>query len=74
MLSFLNPEKTILRSNHVSNFLNLAGSYPKDRLRLIAEVEAAISQAGKIPGYLNATPATAKITTETHGQEMLCAS
>jgi radical SAM superfamily enzyme YgiQ (UPF0313 family) len=27
----LAPQRTILRSNHVSNILNLAGSYPKDR-------------------------------------------
>lgn len=57
LLSLLNPEKTILRSNHVSNFLNLAGSYPKDRLRLIADLDFAIVQAGSIPGYLDSTPA-----------------
>ncbi len=54
----LNPQRTILRSNHVSNFLNLAGSYPKDRERLIAQVEAALAQveqhpewAGQVPDY-----------------------
>jgi radical SAM superfamily enzyme YgiQ (UPF0313 family) len=31
LLILLNPVRTILRSNHVSNFLELAGSYPKDR-------------------------------------------
>jgi len=45
LLQHLAPHKTILRSNHVSNFLNLAGSYPKDRERLIAEVDQAISRA-----------------------------
>jgi Radical SAM superfamily len=52
----LQPRKTILRSNHVSNFLNLAGSYPKDRERLIAEVDAAIARAATIPGYLAGLP------------------
>lgn len=52
----LNPEKTILRSNHVSNFLNLAGSYPKDRQRLIADVDAAIASARSVPGYLDGVP------------------
>ena len=52
----LAPERTILRSNHVSNFLNLAGSYPKDRLRLIADVDAAIAYAARIPGFLEQVP------------------
>ena len=52
----LNPARTILRSNHVSNFLNLAGSYPKDRQRLIDEVDAALEKAAKIPGYCEAVP------------------
>jgi coproporphyrinogen III oxidase-like Fe-S oxidoreductase len=52
----LNPERTILRSNHVSNFLNLAGSYPRDRERLIADVDAAIVRAQDIPGFLDAVP------------------
>lgn len=52
----LHPEKTILRSNHVSNFLNLAGSYPKDRERLIRDVDAAIASAGRMPGYKDSTP------------------
>ena len=56
MLSLLNPAKTILRSNHVSNFLNLAGSYPKDRERLMADVDAAIRQASRIPGFMDAVP------------------
>ncbi|WP_243370533.1 radical SAM protein [Geotalea sp. SG265] len=56
LLSCLNPEKTILRSNHVSNFLNLAGTYPKDRLRLVAEVDTAIVYARSIPRYADAPP------------------
>ena len=56
MLIHLNPERTILRSNHVSNFLELAGSYPKDRQRLISEIETAITRATSIPGFLDDVP------------------
>jgi radical SAM superfamily enzyme len=56
MLRHLHPAKTILRSNHVSNFLNLAGSYPKDRDRLIADVDAALFSADKRPGFLDEVP------------------
>lgn len=56
MLLQLHPAKTILRSNHVSNFLNLAGSYPKDRERLIADVDAALAYAAERPGFLDEVP------------------
>jgi radical SAM superfamily enzyme YgiQ (UPF0313 family) len=56
LVGHLDPQKTILRSNHVSNFLNLAGSYPRDRERLIAEVDAALAYGGTIPGYLDQVP------------------
>lgn len=56
LVAHLHPEKTILRSNHVSNFLLLYGSYPKDRERLIADVETAVSCARSIPGYLDGFP------------------
>jgi len=56
MLRQLNPSHTILRSNHVSNFLNLAGSYPKDRERLIADMDAAIAHARTIPGFMDRVP------------------
>ncbi len=52
----LSPQKTILRSNHASNFLNLAGNYPKDRQRLIADVEAAIAAARQHPDWYNEIP------------------
>ncbi len=39
----LNPQKTILRSNHVSNILHLEGSYPKDREKIIAQAEKALA-------------------------------
>ena len=52
----LNPARTILRSNHVSNFLNLEGSYPKDRERIIAAVEAAIAKGKSIPGFMEEIP------------------
>jgi len=56
LVANLHPSRTILRSNHVSNFLHLAGSYPKDRLRLIADVDAALAHAERIPGFLDAVP------------------
>jgi radical SAM superfamily enzyme YgiQ (UPF0313 family) len=56
LLQQLNPARTILRSNHVSNFLELAGSYPKDRLRLISDVDAALERAALYPGFLDAVP------------------
>lgn len=56
MLLHLHPARTILRSNHVSNFLNLAGSYPKDRERLIADVDAAFRYAAEHSGYLDEVP------------------
>ncbi|BCR05957.1 radical SAM protein [Desulfuromonas versatilis] len=56
MVSHLAPQKTILRSNHVSNFLNLAGSYPKDRQRLIDEVATAIGQARRHPAWYAEIP------------------
>lgn len=56
LLLHLNPTRTILRSNHVSNFLNLAGSYPKDREQLIKDVDMAIERAGTYPGFLDEVP------------------
>jgi radical SAM superfamily enzyme len=56
MLQHLHPAKTILRSNHVSNFLNLAGSYPRDRERLVADVDIALKHAGLSPGFLDEVP------------------
>ena len=52
----LSPQKTILRSNHVSNILNLAGSYPKDRERIIALAEQALLQAKLHPAWFNEVP------------------
>jgi hypothetical protein len=56
MLTHLNPRHTILRSNHVSNFLNLAGSYPKDRERLIKDVDTSLEHAARYPGFLDRIP------------------
>ncbi len=56
MLLHLHPVKTILRSNHVSNFLNLSGSYPKDRTRLIADVDIALKHAALSAGFLDEVP------------------
>ena len=57
LLCHLAPQRTILRSNHVSNFLNLAGSYPKDRERLIADLDQAMVQAAQLPGFMDQVPA-----------------
>jgi radical SAM superfamily enzyme YgiQ (UPF0313 family) len=57
ILQNMHPNKTILRSNHVSNFLNLAGSYPKDRERLIADVDLALKHAAQHAGFLDEVPA-----------------
>lgn len=56
LLTHLSPQRTILRSNHVSNFLELAGSYPKDRERLVTAVGEAIARLERIPGYLDEVP------------------
>ncbi|GFO70550.1 radical SAM protein [Geomonas limicola] len=56
MLQELNPQRTILRSNHVSNFLNLAGSYPKDRERLIETAQRALAEARRQPIWFNEVP------------------
>jgi len=42
-LELLNPiNKVIFRSNHASNALHLAGTFPKDKTRLINEVQEAL--------------------------------
>lgn len=56
LLLHLNPARTILRSNHVSNFLNLAGSYPKDRARLIEDVDKALQQGSLFPAFMDSVP------------------
>jgi len=56
LLRHLAPQRTILRSNHISNFLNLAGSYPKDRERLIRQVEQTLDQARRYPQWLAEVP------------------
>jgi radical SAM superfamily enzyme YgiQ (UPF0313 family) len=52
----LNPKRTILRSNHVSNILNLEGSYPKDREKIIRQAESALAQGRKNPEWFNSVP------------------
>ncbi len=52
----LNPQRTILRSNHVSNILNLSGSYPKDRERVIRQAESALAAARRRPAWYDLIP------------------
>ncbi len=56
IVKHLQPHKTILRSNHVSNILHLAGSYPKDRERIIIETETALIEARNHPDWFNQVP------------------
>jgi radical SAM superfamily enzyme YgiQ (UPF0313 family) len=56
IVTLLQPQRTILRSNHVSNILQLAGSYPKDRQRIIAQAEAALAEARRHPHWFNIVP------------------
>ena len=56
LLLHLHPTRTILRSNHVSNFLNLAGSYPKDREQLVRDIDMAIERPSTYPGFLDEVP------------------
>ncbi len=56
IVQHLRPQKTILRSNHVSNILNLAGSYPKDREKMIAQTEAALAEAYSHPEWFTQVP------------------
>ncbi len=52
----LAPKRTILRSNHVSNSLHLAGSYPKDRERIITQAEGALAEAQAHPQWCQTVP------------------
>ena len=57
MLEHLDPQRTILRSNHVSNFLNLAGSYPKDRQALLDTARQALERGRQNPCWFEEIPA-----------------
>ena len=46
-LEHVDSEGTVLRSNHVSNYVSLAGTLNQDRERMIAQLDAAI-QSGRI--------------------------
>ena len=39
---------TIFRSNHVSNYANFAGNLPKDKERLLVEVQMAAEELDKL--------------------------
>lgn len=56
MLQHLRPERTILRSNHASNLLQLAGSYPKDRQRLMDQTDEALRHARQNCNWYDALP------------------
>lgn len=56
LVNRLRPQRTILRSNHISNSLNLAGSYPKDREKIIAQAQTALVQARRHPEWCKEIP------------------
>lgn len=49
LLSTLQLEKTIFRSDHASNYLILRGTLNQDRDKLLQTVRSAISQPGSVP-------------------------
>ena len=49
LLSHLELEKTIFRSDHASNYLVLKGVLGKDKQQLLSIVTKAINQPGVIP-------------------------
>jgi radical SAM superfamily enzyme YgiQ (UPF0313 family) len=44
MVAGLNLKNTVIRSNHVSNFVALAGTLPKDKERMLAAIDAALAE------------------------------
>jgi radical SAM superfamily enzyme YgiQ (UPF0313 family) len=56
MVAGLELKNTVIRSNHVSNFVALSGTLPKDKERMLAEIDAALSDPSLIrmrhSGYL----------------------
>lgn len=51
-LELVDVRATVFRSNHASNYVPLAGRLPKDRNRLVAEIDAAIRKHRFRPEYL----------------------
>ncbi len=51
-LEHTHVKATVFRSNHASNYVPLAGRLPKDKARLIAELDAAIALHRFRPEYL----------------------
>jgi hypothetical protein len=50
-LERVDVKATVFRSNHASNYVPLAGRLPKDRDRLVAELDAAIRTHRFRPEY-----------------------
>lgn len=48
-LEHVDSEGTVLRSNHVSNYMALAGTLNRDREQMIAQLESAIAMSKRFP-------------------------
>jgi hypothetical protein len=51
-LERVDVKATVFRSNHASNYVPLAGRLPRDRDRLVAELEDAIAQHRFKPEFM----------------------
>lgn len=51
-LEHVDSEGTVLRSNHISNYVSLAGTLNRDRAAMIAQLEKALSRGGIRPKIL----------------------
>ena len=56
MIDCMDQAGTILRSNHVSNFMSLAGTLPIDRIRLLGDIDSAMARAAGQASFLDSVP------------------
>jgi hypothetical protein len=51
IISRIEGDNIIFRSNHVSNFVSLSGTLPRDRQKLVNQLDQAISKLKKLGIY-----------------------